>query len=161
DNLADLFTTYRASFRAAGEKVAGRAVIEFHQLPSLARSGGRYMIDALSTFVEFGQIARLDAISSNAAPRTVRDAPIFFYPFHPLPRWHTAILHFAATAIEIETGLAPASGYVCFGLAPTIRTARLGRNPQVKSVLKEIVLAHRPQQPPPLELNSHCPICQF
>jgi predicted RecB family nuclease len=161
DILADLFTSYRASFRAASEKIAGRTVIEFHQLPNLERSGGRYMIDALSTFVEFGQITRLDAISSDLAPRTIRYATIFFYPFNPLPRWHTAILHFAAAAIEIATGLAPASGYVCFGRAPTIKAVRPGRYLKHMEVIKEIVLAHRVQQPPPLELNSHCPICQF
>jgi predicted RecB family nuclease len=161
ENLADLFTTYRASFRAAGEKATGRTVIEFHQLPSLARSGGRYMIDALSAFVEFGQITRLDPTSSNVAPRTIRYAPTFYYPFDPLPRWHTDILYFAAAAIEIATGFAPASGYVCFGLAPTIKAVRLGRYLQYMTVIKEIVVAHRVQQPPPLELNSHCPICQF
>src|SRR5262249_566050 len=117
--------------------------------------------DALSTFVEFGQITRLDATSSNVAPRTIRYAPTFLSPFDPLPRWHTTILHFAAAAIEIATGLAPTSGYVCFGLAPTIKAVRLDRYLQHMAMIKEVVLAHRVPQSPPLELNSHCPICQF
>ena len=118
------------------------------------------LVDCRSTSIDRAQLELILNGGTNRGSDTANVSPVFFWPFDRYPPWYMTILYFAAAAIENATALTPATGYICFGPEPNIKSVRLRRPDQHLAPLREFATS-RTQQPQSIELNSHCPICQY
>jgi predicted RecB family nuclease len=163
DIAFDLYNKYGPAAHAALEQATHSKLIEFHQLSRQLPFGDHtYLIDSRSTLIERAHLNLLLNRNTARGSRDTRFSPVFFCPFDRPQPWHTTVLYFAALAIEHATGLIPVTGYLCFAApAPSIKSVRLSRIDQHLDSLRQIATACRAEQSPRIELNAHCPICQY
>jgi len=165
DVVSDLCQQYKLAARPAVERATCRTLIDFNQLADKLPMGDiQYAIDCQSAFIELDQIGPLLAEHTGRPTRYVLAddvSPILFCPFDHVRPWHTTMLIFAALAIDHVMGSAPAIGHICFGHPPKIKTLRLKWPNQHVVALREFANARATGQPPPVDLNPHCSICQY
>ena len=73
------------------------------------------------------------------------------------------LVSFCALAIGQEAGTEPPlSGKIVFGVAEHVKTVKVADClPKVRKIIEAILKDLDTEEPPPLVLNKHCPVCDF
>ncbi|UPT88429.1 TM0106 family RecB-like putative nuclease [Bradyrhizobium barranii subsp. apii] len=92
-----------------------------------------------------------------------RYVPILHSPWDKVRRSDSLIVSFCALAIEQATGTeVPPLGKIIFGDPERARTIKItDLLPKTRQIIAAIEQAININEPPPILLNKHCPVCDF
>jgi predicted RecB family nuclease len=147
------------------EHSTGRHLISFDELSTvgLSRVEGRFLVDCDTAYVDLSRVdvshrTRKGSKSVDREPF----APILFVVDGSIQNWHKALLCFSAIAISNLGQPMPSIGYVSHGYDREVSKIRIST--LVTDTVRILIEAQETlssKQDVPLELKSHCSLCEF
>ena len=143
----------------------GSRVIAFDKISNivLSRVEGRFLVDCDTAYVDLSRV-QITHRARTGPKAHDRDpfAPVLFVVDGPIQKWHKTLLCFSAIAISHLGQSMPSTGYIFRGYDRKVSKIRISSLvTDTVRILMEAQETLSSKEDAPLELKSHCSLCEL
>jgi predicted RecB family nuclease len=150
---------FRIGRGTAGERVSSGTLLT----PEVLRRGGVLILDARLNVDDIAMsFAGLQRVSGNSALGDFHYVPVLFEAERHIHKFQRELLEVLGLFLGKVQGTQPHWGIIYHGRDCTMMRVRFSPDMRVANgIMRELVRLQRGELQPRLELNDHCPTCEF